>query len=134
MVTRQKVRRINTAGLSHAGIWVRRQVPIPCLTDEALCLAEVQHLWNLHGLMSFDHVSSAFAEVSSPAMTPAWVYLLEVAGHRLRTGPLVANHPLSKVAEGEEVRLLALVQPPDLVVTGVLVETEERRRMLWLLT
>ncbi|HWI50758.1 MAG TPA: hypothetical protein VNT01_01285, partial [Symbiobacteriaceae bacterium] len=66
MVTRQKVRRIDVTGLSAAGLWVRRQLPIPCLTDEALCLAEVQHLWNLHGLMSLDQVSSSYAEVSSP--------------------------------------------------------------------
>ncbi|HYF91924.1 MAG TPA: hypothetical protein VD969_06735 [Symbiobacteriaceae bacterium] len=133
MVTGQKVQRIETTGLSAAGLWVRRQLPIPCLTDEALCLAEVQHLWNLHGLMSIDHVGSAFAEVSSPEMPPTWVYLLELVGRRLRGGNLVANHPLSQLSEGEEVRLLALVQPPDFVVPGVLVETAARRRMLWML-
>ncbi|HWI53033.1 MAG TPA: hypothetical protein VNT01_12915, partial [Symbiobacteriaceae bacterium] len=114
--------------------WVRRQLPIPCLTDEALCLAEVQHLWNLHGLMSLDQVSSSYAEVSSPELPPTWVYLLELTGRRLRSGDLVANHPLSQMAEGEELRLLALVQPPDLFVPGVLVETAQRRRMLWLAT
>ncbi|HWI66514.1 MAG TPA: hypothetical protein VNT75_32190 [Symbiobacteriaceae bacterium] len=134
MVTRQKVRRIDTAGLSASGLWVRRQLPVPCLTDEALCLAEVQHLWNLHGLMSFDRVSSAFAEVSSPESAPEWLYLLEILGRRLAGdgGELVANHPLSHVEEGEEVRLLALVQPPDLMVPGALVETASTRRMLWL--
>lgn len=132
MVTRQKVRRIETTGLSTSGLWVRRQQSVPCLTDEALCLAEVQHLWNLHGLMTFDRVGSAYAEVSSPDLPPDWIYLLEIIGRRLRAGgQLVPNHPLSHVAEGEEVRLLALVQPPDLRVPGILVETPFSRRMLW---
>jgi hypothetical protein len=132
VAAKPQLRRIDTTGLSTAGLWVRRQQPIPCLTDEALCLAEVQHLWNLHGLMSFDEVCSVYAEVSSPDMAPTWLYLLSVVGRRLRPEPLVGNHPLSHVKEGEEVHLLALVQPPDLLIPGALVETAERRRMLWL--
>lgn len=132
MAATSKLRRIDTTGLSAAGLWVRRQQPIPCLTDEALCLAEVQHLWNLNGLMSFDEVRCVNAEVSCPNMEPAWFYLLSVMGRRLRPEPLVGNHPLSHVKEGEEVHLLALVQPSDMLIPGALVETAERRRMLWL--
>lgn len=132
MAAQPKLRRIDISGLSTAGLWVRRQQPIPCLTDEALCLAEVQHMWNLHGLMSFDEVGCVYAEVSRPDMEPTWFYLLSVVGRRLRPEPLVGNHPLSHVNEGEEVHLLALVQPPDLLVPGALVETAGRRRMLWL--
>jgi hypothetical protein len=132
VTAKPKLCRLDTTGLSTAGLWVRRQLPIPCLTDEALCLAEVQHLWNLHGLMSFDEVRSVYAEVSRPDTEPRWFYLLSVTGRRLRPEPLVANHPLSHVNEGEEVHLLALVQPPDLLIPGALVETAEHRRMLWL--
>jgi hypothetical protein len=131
-VKQEKLRRLDIAGLSAAGLWVRRQLPVPCLTDEALCLAEVQHTWDLHGQISFDDVASAYAEVSSPELAPTWVYLLELVGRRLRSAPLVANHPLCGVDEGEEVRLLALLQPPDLFIVGALVETSDQRRMLWL--
>jgi hypothetical protein len=130
----EKVRRLDITGLSAAGLWVRRQLPVPCLTDEALCLAEVQHTWNLHGLLSFDAVASAYAEVSKPDLAPTWIYLLEVVGRRLGSAPLVANHPLCGIEEGEEIRLLALLQPPDLLIVGVLAETAGQRRMLWLQT
>lgn len=125
---------MDTAGLSNAGLWVRRMRHVPSLADEAICLAQVLQTWALDESMNIDDVSSAHAEVSSPNLQPTWIYLIEINGTRTNGPELPPNHPLSQVAPGEQVRLLALVQPPDYLIPGVLVEANDQRRMLWVRT
>lgn len=128
----RKRSRLDIAGLGAAGLWVRRQAELPHLADEALGLSELVRTWQLKEHMSFDHVGSAYAEVSSPDLAPIWVFLIELTGQRLEAAAVLASHPLSQVEPGTDVRLLALVQPPALWIPGVLVETPAARRMLWL--
>lgn len=122
---------INTLGLSAAGLWVRRVRPAPSLQDEALCLARVSHTWNLSETMEIDGHTSLYAQVSGHGLDPTWVYLVELTGRRADSS-LLPNHPLSQAAPGEDVRLLAVVQPPDLLIPGVYAEGFGWRRMLWL--
>lgn len=129
-MTRQQ---IDTSGLAAAGLWIRRQRGAPALTDEALSLAQVLQTWNLGQAMQLDRYQVSYAEVSSPDLQPTWVYLVELLGRRADAGAgLFLSHPLSQVAQEEAVRIVALVQPPDFLIPGALVETAERRRMLWL--
>jgi hypothetical protein len=127
-VKQQQSHRLDTTGLS--GLWVRRQVEMPSLTEEALCLSEVMQTWNLSAYMSIDAVAGSFAEVSQPGRDPAWVYLLEVRGQRTHGGVLLDSHPLSQVGPDEPVRLLALLASPELLVLGALVESPAGRRLL----
>jgi len=122
--------RLATEGLSAAGVWVRRQAPMPSLTDEALCLAEVMHAWNLRRLFSLELVHGVLAEVSRPGTAPSWLYLLELVGRKLRQVPLISNHPLSWVRLDEPVRLVALLDPGTRQVMGALVESGGNRRLL----
>lgn len=126
--------RIDTTGLAAAGIWVRRLRPSPSLADEALSLAHVVKTWQLSDHLSIHHYDAVFAEVSSPGLTPTWNYLVELVGRRATYESLIVNHPLSQVDPDEEVRILAIVMPPDFLIPVLLVETETRRRMLWLRT
>lgn len=129
-VTMQLRSRLDTSGLSSAGVWVRRQVPMPTLTDEALCLAEVVHTWNLRRLLAIEYVHGVYAEVSSPDSAPAWLYLLEVIGRKIRPTAVISNHPLSRVRLDDEVRIVALLDPHSMRVEGALVEAPGARRML----
>jgi hypothetical protein len=124
---------IKTLGLAASGIWVRRQVSSPSLSDEALSLAQVLQIWNLKDLMSLDQYRGAHAEVSGPNLEPCWVYLIELQGHRIGNQGIFAQHPLATCANGQPVRLLALVEPGEFKVLGALVETKGGRRLLWLL-
>jgi hypothetical protein len=131
-VKQQQSCRLETTGLSAAGLWVRRQTEIPSLAEEALCLSELMQTWDLSTYMSIDGVASSYAEVSRPGLDPAWIYLLEVTGRRNGGCVLLESHPLSQADPDEPVRLLALLGSPELLVLGALVETPTRRRMLWL--
>jgi hypothetical protein len=125
--------RMDVDGLAEAGLWVRRQRSVPSLTDEVLSLSQVMQIWDLGRTMAVDRYHVGYAEVSSPDLQPAWVYLVELEGRRESGEPLLPSHPLSQADPGEPVRLLALVQPPDFLVPGALVEVPgRRRRMLWL--
>lgn len=123
---------MDTSGLSSAGIWVRRLRGAPSLTEEALSLSHVLQTWDLNHTMQVNGYRTAYAEVSSPDLQPTWVYLIELLGRRAGGAELLSRHPLSHVSPGEAVRLVALVQPPDFLVPGAIVESEGRRRMLWL--
>ncbi len=129
---RQPVPRLETDGFSRAGLWVRRLRSAPSLTEEALSLAQVLHTWNLTDLMQIAEYRSHYAEVSSPALQPTWVYLVELTGRPSDERPLPPNHPLSRASPCDEVRIVALVQPPDFHIPGALVETPAERRLLWL--
>lgn len=125
--------RIDTLGLSAAGIWVRRVVKSPSLTEEALSLAQVMETWELPELMSIESYRCEYVEVGGPELPPTWVYLVELIGRRTSRRLLVSSHPLSPIAVNGEVRLLALVRPEADQVLGVLCETPGSRRLLWLL-
>lgn len=124
--------RIDTTGLAAAGIWVRRLRPSPSLADEALSLAHVMKTWQLSDHLSLHHYAALYAELSSPGLPPTWNYLVELVGRRATYDSLIVNHPLSQVDPDEEVRILAIVLPPDFLIPALLVETELRRRILWL--
>jgi hypothetical protein len=123
---------MDTIGLSVSGIWVRRMKSASSITDEALSLAQVLQLWNLTHTMQVDEYHTLQAEVCYAHLAPTWIYLVELIGSAAVNEPLVQSHPLSQVAAHEPVRVLAMVHPPDYLVRGALVETERRRRMLWL--
>ncbi len=127
-----KVPPIDTTGLSDSGLWVRRMRIAPSLADEAICLAQVLHVWNVHENMEIATYNAVYAEVSGPDLPPTWVYLVELIGRRSDGEFLFSGHPLSQVAIGQETRILAIVEPRDLLIPGALVETEDRRRMIWL--
>lgn len=124
---------INTLGLAASGIWVRRQVSSPSISDEALSVAQVLQTWNLKDLMSLDQYHGAYAEVSGPHLEPCWVYLIDLQGRRTSDHSLLAHHPLAACANGQAVRLLAIVEPGEFKMLGALVETNQGRRLLWLL-
>lgn len=122
-------------GLAAAGVWVRRRRSSPSVTDEALSLAHVWDMWNLSATMSVDRYDVGYAEVSGPDLHPTWLYLVEIVGRRADSPvTLLATHPLGRVRPAEAVRMVALVQPPDFLIPGVLVETADGRRMLRLRT
>lgn len=83
--------------------------------------------------MEIEAHTSLHAQVSGHGLDPTWVYLVELTGRRA-DGPLLPHHPLSQAAPDEHVRLLAVVQPPDLLIPGVYAEGFGWRRMLWLTT
>lgn len=122
---------LETDGLSACGIWVRRQRPSASLADEALSLAQVLQTWNLMETMDIEHYHCAYAEISGPDLQPTWVYLVEIKGRRTPEAFVLSSHPLSQVADGDLVRLVALVQPTGHLIPGALVETRSARRMLW---
>jgi hypothetical protein len=130
-VKEQNLMRLETDGLSACGVWVRRQRSAPSLLGEALCLSQVLQTWNLSHCMTLDRYGSVYAEISSGEITPRWVYLVEVIGHRLSSRPQIGTHPLSQVEPFEEVRIVAVVEPEALRIHGALVETERRRRLIW---
>ena len=90
-------------------------------------------MWNLSAAMSVDRYDVCYAEVSGPDLRPTWVYLVELIGRPVDPpDALLPTHPLGQVEPTETVRLVALVRPPDFLIPGALVETAQRRRMLWL--
>lgn len=124
--------RIDTSGLGACGIWVRRISRPLSLADEALGLTQVMQTWNLSRWMEIEQHHGYQVEVSGPHLQPTWVWLFELSGTRLMAGYLLPNHPLSGVALGEMLRLLPLVQPDASLILGALIETEHRRRLIWL--
>lgn len=126
--------RLDTTGLSASGIWVRRVRNHHALSDEALSLAYVMQTWDFSESMIIDSYGATYAEISGPDLLPTWVYLIQLVGWRAETGHLFPNHPLSHVQPGEEVRVTAIVLPSDFLIPGALVETAQRRRMIWLQT
>lgn len=127
-----KLSAVDTAGLSAAGIWVRRLRQASTVADEALSIAHVLQLWDLSDAMDLSHYDATYAEVSGPDLHPTWVFLVELIGRRIDDRFFFSNHPLSQVGVGEEARIVAIVQPPDFFIPGALVETESHRRMIWL--
>ena len=124
--------RLDTTGFSSAGLWVRRQQGLLPLTTEALCLAELTSLWRLHHYMTLDQVQGAYAEISTRADAPRWVYLLEVQGERTTKPVPLPNHPLANIEAGTAVRMLAVLEPDGPFVPGALIETPNKSRVVWL--
>jgi len=123
--------RMETDGLSAAGIWVRRWREPVSVSGEIMALANVLQTWNLNSTMAILTYDSAYAEISGPDLQPTWVYLVELVGHRAHPDPLITNHPLSQVELDDPTRLLAVVAPSDFSCLGALIETEGSRRMIW---
>jgi hypothetical protein len=85
--------------------------------------------------MSVDQFAVCYAEVSGPDLQPTWLYLVELTGRRAESPiELLATHPLGLVHPAQAVRMVALVQPPDFLIPGILVETADGLRMLRLQT
>jgi len=123
--------RIETEGLSSAGIWVRRWREPVSVTDEIWALANVLQTWNLNLTMSLGTYESAYVEISGPDLQPMWVYLIELVGHRIaEEDTVITNHPLSRVNLGDKVRVLAVVDLNATICLGALIETSDSRRMI----
>jgi hypothetical protein len=125
------IERIETDGLSEAGIWVRRWREPVSVSDEIWALANVLQTWNLNRTMSILTYESAYVEISGPDLQPTWVYLIELVGHRAYADPLINNHPLSQVGLDDPARVLAVVEPNSHACLGALIETRKKRRMIW---